>query len=67
MFTLQESEFLKNALMVPWTLSTSQQPQQQIQTSPDCNNPELKNKVNCVLCPVSLLLSQTKAVIAVRS
>jgi len=52
MFILQESEFLKNALMVPWTLSTSQQPQQQIQTSPDCTNPDLKNKVNCILCPV---------------
>ena len=45
MFALQESEFLKNALMVPWTLSTSQQPQQQIENSPDCNNPEFKHKV----------------------
>jgi len=47
--SMQESEFLKNALMVPWTLSTSQQPQQQIQTSLDCNNPDLKDKVSWVL------------------
>lgn len=42
-----ENNFLKNALMMPWTLSTSQQPQQQIQTSPDCNNPAFRDK----LCP----------------
>jgi carnitine O-palmitoyltransferase 1 len=42
-----ESEFLKEAMLVPWTLSTSQQPQQQIQTSPNTNNPKYKDK----LCP----------------
>lgn len=42
-----ESNFLRDALMMPWTLSTSQQPQQQIQTSPDCNHPSFRNK----LCP----------------
>ena len=29
--SLQESDFLKKALSLPWTLSTSQQPQQQMQ------------------------------------
>jgi len=29
-FHFQESEFLKSALSLPWTLSTSQQPQQQM-------------------------------------
>ncbi|XP_013409802.1 carnitine O-palmitoyltransferase 1, liver isoform [Lingula anatina] len=33
-----ESEFLKSVLTEPWTLSTSQQPQQQIATSPDANH-----------------------------
>ncbi|CAC5359081.1 CPT1A [Mytilus coruscus] len=42
-----ECDFLKHALTIPWTLSTSQQPQQQIPTSPDCNNIEFQN----VLCP----------------
>lgn len=42
-----ESEFLKDSLMMPWTLSTSQQPQQQIAASPDCSKPEFRDKV----CP----------------
>ncbi|CAG2246768.1 CPT1A [Mytilus edulis] len=42
-----ECDFLKHALTIPWTLSTSQQPQQQIATSPDCNNIEFQD----VLCP----------------
>ena len=50
LFSVQESEFLKNALMVPWTLSTSQQPQQQIQGSPDCSNLQFKNKVHWLPC-----------------
>ena len=45
----QESEFLKNALMIPWTLSTSQQPQQQIESSPNCSNPKYQDKVSPVL------------------
>lgn len=44
-FYFQESDFLKDALMMPWTLSTSQQPQQQIAESPDCNLPMYKDKV----------------------
>lgn len=43
--SLQESEFLKDSLMMPWTLSTSQQPQQQIASSPDCNAPAFQDKV----------------------
>ena len=35
---VQENDFLKDALMIPWTLSTSQQPQQQIPDVPDCND-----------------------------
>lgn len=35
-----DCQFLKHTLTLPWTLSTSQQPQQQITTSPDCNLPE---------------------------
>ncbi|XP_048749687.2 carnitine O-palmitoyltransferase 1, liver isoform-like isoform X2 [Ostrea edulis] len=42
-----DCEFLKEALTIPWTLSTSQQPQQQIATSPDCNLPQYKH----ALCP----------------
>ncbi|XP_060076491.1 carnitine O-palmitoyltransferase 1, liver isoform-like [Ylistrum balloti] len=42
-----ECDFLKNALTLPWTLSTSQQPQQQIARSPDCNLPQYKD----MLCP----------------
>lgn len=41
-----ESDFLKSALMMPWTLSTSQQPQQQIADAPDCSRPEYKDKVS---------------------
>lgn len=42
-----DCEFLKEALTIPWTLSTSQQPQQQIATSPDCNLPQYRH----ALCP----------------
>lgn len=42
----QESEFLKSALMMPWTLSTSQQPQQQIAEAPNCSLPEYRDKVS---------------------
>ena len=36
---------MKHALTIPWTLSTSQQPQQQIATSPDCNLPQFNDVV----------------------
>ncbi|KAJ8311520.1 hypothetical protein KUTeg_010875 [Tegillarca granosa] len=42
-----DSDFLKKALTIPWTLSTSQQPQQQIVSSPDCNHPQYRH----MLCP----------------
>lgn len=42
----QDCEFLKEALTIPWTLSTSQQPQQQIATSPDCNLPQYRHAVS---------------------
>ncbi|GFO16152.1 carnitine o-palmitoyltransferase 1, liver isoform [Plakobranchus ocellatus] len=42
-----DCEFLKNVLSIPWTLSTSQQPQQQIWWSPGCGNPKYHDK----LCP----------------
>jgi len=38
-----ESEFLKSALTIPWVLSTSQQPQQQIEHTADCSNPKFMN------------------------
>jgi len=41
----QECDFLKKALAIPWILSTSQQPQQQIATSPSCDDPQYKNQV----------------------
>ncbi|XP_074661158.1 carnitine O-palmitoyltransferase 1, muscle isoform-like [Tubulanus polymorphus] len=41
-----ESEFLKESLMIPWTLSTSQQPQQQISGMPDCSLPYYQNKIS---------------------
>ena len=34
-------------LSIPWTLSTSQQPQQQIATAPDCNDPQYHDMVGC--------------------
>ncbi|KAK3094953.1 hypothetical protein FSP39_008296 [Pinctada imbricata] len=43
----KESSFLKDALTIPWELSTSQQPQQQFASSPDCSLPQYKN----FLCP----------------
>ncbi|KAI0232984.1 Carnitine O-palmitoyltransferase 1, liver [Lamellibrachia satsuma] len=42
-----ECDFLKRALAIPWVLSTSQQPQQQIATSPSCDDPQYK----CHICP----------------
>ncbi|GFR89228.1 carnitine O-palmitoyltransferase 1, liver isoform [Elysia marginata] len=42
-----DCEFLKNVLSIPWTLSTSQQPQQQIWWSPGCGDPKYHDK----LCP----------------
>ncbi|CAL1535502.1 unnamed protein product [Lymnaea stagnalis] len=42
-----ESEFLKKVLSIPWVLSTSQQPQQQISWSPDCNDEKYSHQ----LCP----------------
>lgn len=42
----KESEFLKSALSLPWTLSTSQQPQQQISGQHfSVNEPELAHLV----------------------
>nr|KAG5707252.1 hypothetical protein BaRGS_000026 [Batillaria attramentaria] len=38
-----ECEFLKKVLSIPWTLSTSQQPQQQIAWAPDCSQPQYAN------------------------
>ncbi|XP_052833401.1 carnitine O-palmitoyltransferase 1, liver isoform [Octopus bimaculoides] len=35
-----DCDFLKDALLMPWTLSTSQQPQQQIASSPQCDLPQ---------------------------
>ncbi|GAB6019338.1 hypothetical protein CHUAL_000930 [Chamberlinius hualienensis] len=42
-----DSKFLKKVLSRPWTLSTSQQPQQQQTNVPDCNLPVFKD----MLCP----------------
>ena len=50
---LQNSDFLQNALTTPWTLSTSQTPQQQIATSPDCSLPQYKDKVRHKRCKIS--------------
>ncbi|XP_050397070.1 carnitine O-palmitoyltransferase 1, liver isoform [Patella vulgata] len=41
-----DCEFLKKALMMPWTLSTSQQPQTQISWAPDCSLPQYSNKLS---------------------
>ncbi|KAK3596698.1 hypothetical protein CHS0354_038035 [Potamilus streckersoni] len=41
-----DCEFLKKAISIPWTLSTSQQPQQQIATSPNCDLPQYKDMVS---------------------
>jgi hypothetical protein len=50
---------------MPWTLSTSQQPQQQIAESPNCNLPMYKDKVRAslniahqslILCHLSLIM-----------
>ncbi|CAH1790020.1 unnamed protein product [Owenia fusiformis] len=42
----KESDFLKTALTIPWTLSTSQQPQQQMINTPSCDLPRFKNMVS---------------------
>lgn len=44
---LQESEFLTNAIMRPWTLSTSQTPHTQLDYSPDADLEVFTNKI----CP----------------
>lgn len=41
-----DCEFLKKVLSIPWTLSTSQQPQQQIASAPDCNVPHYYDKLS---------------------
>lgn len=41
-----ESQFLKGALTLPWTLSTSQQPQQQMDRGFDINIPEVQNMLS---------------------
>ncbi|KAH9499381.1 Carnitine O-palmitoyltransferase 1, liver isoform [Bulinus truncatus] len=43
----ENPDFLKNILSIPWTLSTSQQPQQQISWSPSCTDPKFSH----LLCP----------------
>ena len=42
---LQDCEFLKKCLSIPWTLSTSQAPQQQLASSPHCDLPKFRDKV----------------------
>ncbi|WAR11189.1 CPT1A-like protein [Mya arenaria] len=39
-----DCEFLKKCLSIPWTLSTSQSPQQQLKDSPSCDMPEYRDK-----------------------
>lgn len=41
-----DCEFLKKCLSIPWTLSTSQVPQQQLASSPNCDIPEYRDKVS---------------------
>ncbi|XP_052812875.1 carnitine O-palmitoyltransferase 1, liver isoform-like isoform X1 [Mya arenaria] len=41
-----DCEFLKKCLSIPWTLSTSQSPQQQLKDSPSCDMPEYRDKVS---------------------
>uniref|UniRef100_A0A1I8HVA2 Carn_acyltransf domain-containing protein n=1 Tax=Macrostomum lignano TaxID=282301 RepID=A0A1I8HVA2_9PLAT len=41
-----ESEFLKSTLTLPWILSTSQQPQQQLADTPSCDLPEFRDCVS---------------------
>ncbi|BFZ23755.1 hypothetical protein BsWGS_26793 [Bradybaena similaris] len=38
-----DCKFLKKVLSLPWTLSTSQQPQQQISWAPNCGKPKYQN------------------------
>jgi len=45
MYPQQKSEFLEKVVMRPWTLSTSQQPQQQLTHVPDSNLPLFQDKV----------------------
>lgn len=42
----QDSSFLKSALTMPWTLSTSQQPQQQMDRGFNAALPEVKDTVS---------------------
>ena len=46
----QDCNFLKNVLAIPWILSTSQQPQQQIATSPKCDEPQYRLQVRVCVC-----------------
>lgn len=41
-----DCEFLKKCLSIPWTLSTSQAPQQQLASSPNCDSPKYRDKVS---------------------
>ncbi|XP_045183818.2 carnitine O-palmitoyltransferase 1, liver isoform-like isoform X2 [Mercenaria mercenaria] len=41
-----DCHFLKKCLSIPWTLSTSQQPQQQLASSPSCDIPEYRDMVS---------------------
>ncbi|XP_052265796.1 carnitine O-palmitoyltransferase 1, liver isoform-like [Dreissena polymorpha] len=41
-----DCEFLKKCLSIPWTLSTSQSPQQQLLNSPSCDLPEYRDKTS---------------------
>ena len=52
----QESSFLKDALMLPWTLSTSQQPQQQMNRGFDVGIPEVRETVR----PPPIVVSHKK-------
>lgn len=53
---IQDSPFLKSALTMPWTLSTSQQPQQQMDRGLDISIPEVLETV----CPFHLFANATK-------
>ena len=46
LFFYQDSAFLKSALTMPWTLSTSQQPQQQMDRGFNPALPEVKDTVS---------------------
>jgi len=42
----QDCQFLKRVLSIPWTMSTSQQPQQQISWAPVCSEERFKNQIS---------------------